>query len=310
MNRSLHSPIEELMIRKLGKICERFSTARHKDKILMKLLKEALIPEVHVLLRQNGMGFPPFDPFKISCIKDAQIRVIYLPKEEIGADGSIETCENGFIIKIDKNLRDRSNQVYRLRTTMAHELMHTFFYDVLKPIPNKIGFRHPQKEEFWMEEELCGYLTREFLVPIFSLNELILKKADLLFPSIPNIEFLKSIFVISSDVIAYRMIKDVSLWNAIFIKFVRGGQIYKAKTRLKYKSNKIFDVLRLPDYVPLKTSDIWLNKLSNLCMSASRDKEVKDTVNFKGVQLTMESKIETKNPVSIITIISEAKNGN
>lgn len=310
MNTDLHTPIEELMRKNLGKMYEKFAYVRGRDRILMKLLKDVLTREVHTLLKQNEMTVPPFDPFKISRIGSAQIKVKFLPKEEIGAEGSIGTCEDGFIIKIDKSLLDKSSRTYRLRTTMSHELMHTFFYDVTKPTPIKIGHRSPQRKEFMMEEELCYYLTREFLVPTFSINDLIAKKSHLLSPTIKNIDFLKSIFVVSSNIIAYRMIKDLSHWNAIFIKFTHNGEIYKSVTQLKNRSNKHFNKLRIPPYVPFNSSDNWLNTLSNDCMSASQSKGVKSIVNFEGTSLEIESKVETINPVSIMTIVSEISDEN
>jgi len=305
VNRDLNTPIEELMIKKLGKMYEKFAYTRGRDKILMKLLKEILIGEVNKLLKQNGMIDPPFDPFKISCIGSAQIKVKFLPKEEIGVEGSIETYENGFIIKIDKTLLDKSSRVVRLRTTMTHELMHTFFYDTTKTTPSKIGQRSPQRKEFMMEEELCYYLTREFLVPTLSINSLLAKKSHLLLPSIENVGFLKKIFVVSSDIIAYRMIKDLSFWDAIFIKFTNNGEIYKTITQLKNKTNKHFNKLRIPPYVPFSSSNNWLNTLSNNCMNALRLKKVKGMVNFEGMSLPIESKVDSVNPLSIITIVSD-----
>jgi len=261
MNLSSDSPLKELMMRKLGEDYERNLFSVGKNKILMKLLKKALIADVRSLLSEYNMNSPPFDPFKIKQIGNATVEIVYLPKNKIGADGSLEVGNKGFIIKLNQDLLNNKSKKYYLRTTMAHELMHTFFYNTNGPPFDLIGSRDFYSEELPMREELCNFLAREFLFPSFYANELKENRSKLLLPSIENIEFLKKEFILSSDVIAFRMIKDFSFWDAAFAKYVQYGKKYKSSTIVKNKLNNFYNKIKSPKFLSSNKQNVLKNNL-------------------------------------------------
>lgn len=301
------SPIEELMARKLGTTYEKFRFARDGTKILLKKLKEVLRADVEAMLKQNDQSSPPFDPFKIQKIGNAKINVMYTSRAEIGAEGSLEVSGEDFLIKIDKTLAEEPRSRFRLRSTMAHELMHIFFYETKTLPPAKRGYVVRSRRHYLMEEELCYFLAREFLLPTFSVLELMAKKKSLQTPSLGNVEFLKSTFVVSSDILAYRMISDLSLWDAIFAKFMQTGQMYRSKTKLKNQSNPTYKKIRIPKYVPSDSSATWPSLLSNHIANAAKLGRLEEIVRLDGHLLAIESMVETQNPVCIITIAYEVE---
>lgn len=293
-------PIEALMRRKLGETYQRFASSRTRYRILMGKLKEVLGKEVDMLMQQNNMFFPPFDPFQISLIGKAKIKVDYLPRTEIGLESSIVPCKLGFLIRIDSELRKSRK---RLRSTMAHELMHTFFYDIDKLPPTRLGCDSSSMEILRMEEELCDFLKRELLIPTFSIRDALLKDPTLEKPSIDRIEYLESLYDISSDIVAYRLIKDLKIWDCIFIKFEQQGSVYRSKTKLKGRLNPIYKYIKIPEYVPLDLSDSWSKILSNLVYRTNFVGSLKENLNFKNKELRLESKVETKKPLTIVVLV-------
>jgi len=291
------------MERKLGTTYKKFASVRDGHKILLRKLKETLRDEVGNMLKQNDMLFPPFDPFKVSKIGNAEIEMVYADRAEIGSDGSIETCDNGFLVKIDKTLAERPSGKYRLRSTMAHELMHTFFYDVSRFPPIKMGYRVQSRKQLMMEEELCYYLAREFLIPSFFIFDLLKKEKSLHAPTVANMKYLQSTFVVSSDIIAYRIISDLSMWNAMFIKFVQTGSVFKSKTKLKNKSNRLFKKIKIPALVPLKSSISWVKLLSDHILRTANVGRLEEIISLDKQLVALESLVETRNPLSIISVI-------
>jgi len=290
------SPIEELMIRRLGKTCK-LGVSRCIDRRLFKRLKKDLTMEVNDLLIRQGLTYPPFDPFRIQKIGNAKIEVIYVSRAEIGADGCLEACDDGFLVKIDKALVR-----VRQRSTMAHELAHTFFYDVMRMPPTKMAGRAKSRKHFMMEEELCFCLAREFLIPKFSILDLLSKRKSLRSPSVTNVEFLKSTYVASSDIVAYRMVSDLHLWNCVFVKSLKDGAVFKFKTRLKNKGSRFYRKIKIPPYIPFGSSKMWHRFLQHILktVASGRFEEILD---LKGENLVLESSVESRNPISVMTLI-------
>lgn len=191
------------------------------------------------LQNRNMMTGPPFDPFKIREVDHARIEFEYVPRHDIGTDGSLEPTTRGFLIKIAQSLADKGKRKYRLRSTATHELMHTFFYDTTTLPPSKLGQGDASRKHFLIEEELCHYLARAFLMPSFSVLELKSKDKSLGFPSIKSINRLKSIFEVSSEIVAYRMIIDLRIWDSIFMKLVQEGAFFRLRTRSEEQGESI-----------------------------------------------------------------------
>jgi len=302
---NLLSPIEALISVKLGSEYAGPSSITDRSSVLRRL-KHVMIAEIDTLRKQNKLFQPPFDPLKVQKVGKAVIEIEYAPRSDVGGDGSLKPVDKGFLIKIDETLFHRKTPQYRLRSTVAHELMHALFYDTSRIPPRKLGLAIRSRKHFFMEEELCYYLAREFLVPNSLIHELMNKDASLQSPSLRNIDFLKSTYFVSSDIIAYKMIADLLLWNAIFIKFVKENSFYRSRTKLKNKKNPLYRKIKIPYYIPQNdTSEEWLRLLSEHVSNAARNGEFLELISILSHRLALESKIETKNPLSVITIVYE-----
>jgi len=298
------TPIEKLLAYRLGKKYTQCRSIPDRNKVLMGELKEILYAEIETLLRLNGMINPPFDPFKIKEIGRVPVRVEYA--EDVGSHGAIEVAENAFVVKLSKDLLRSGSKLivpYRLRSTMAHELMHTFFYDTSQNPPRKLGSGLPSRRNLMMQEELCYFLARNLLMPTFSIKDQFTKRNSLKFPSIDNINYLKSRFVASSDLIAYRLITDLNMWRAIFIKFVKEGNAYRSITMLKSKANKFYSSLKIPRSVPSSSQGEWEKILSEHVLKTAEKRKHKEIAVINGQRIVLESALDSRNPMSIMTLV-------
>lgn len=301
-------PIQELMVSRLGDICEKYRNTDNRDKILISKLKNVLSGEIETLLRLNGLTTPPFDPFRISMVGKVPVRVEFI--DGVGSHGTFEVSGDEFVIRIDKSLlhgRDGIRTDYRLRSTMAHELMHTFFYDTSETPPKKMGHDSPSRRNLLMQEELCYFLARQLLMPNFSIKAQIISRNYLKSPSIKNVRFLKAIYVVSSDLLAYRLIKDLGIWNAIFMKFVKDNGGYRSITKLKASLNKSYDFLKIPQTIPSRFSNEWYDLLSDHVLRTVEKKRIKEKVLVRNQRMVLDSGLDSKDPNSVITLVHSAE---
>lgn len=291
------TPIEALMAAKLGEDYEGFSSVRNRNTILMSKLRNRMTSEVVELVRGYGAHSPPFDPFSITQIGKARVKVLFTARSEIGADGSIEVSNEGFAIRIDRRLLNKTS---RLRSTMAHELMHTVFYDTQQIPPIKIGLREPPRKDYLMEEELCYYLARQLLMPDFSLIELMNKENRLRTASLTNLRILKKTYGVSSDLVAFRLISDLALWDSMYVKSVKKNSLFKTSV-MKSKKNSLYCRIQTPKEIP-SSRNPWAESFSRHIDDVTRTRHFEEIINLKGKRIALESEIEAEVPLSIVTL--------
>jgi Zn-dependent peptidase ImmA (M78 family) len=300
-------PIDSLLSLKLGRLVEKYRNVPQGDRVLVGKLKKLMSKEVEALLRLNGLVNPPIDPFKIHEIEKVPIIIEF--EQGIGSNGTIEVVNGKFVIKLESSLlktKDETVHGYRLRSTAAHELMHTFFYDTSVIPPRKLGSGSPTRRKLLMQEELCFYLARQFLMPTFSIRKQLIISRQLKNPSIRNTKFLKSKYDVSSEIVAYRLIKDLRLWNAIFLKFAIEDGSYKAVMRLKAE-NKYYDKLRTPQIIPTSAPSDWEKALLESLRVMQTKANHKEVIEVLGKKTILDIAYDSKNPVSIIVVAYETE---
>jgi IrrE N-terminal-like domain len=113
---------------------------------------------------------------------------------DLGCDGVIEplgkTFPDGFRIRLRKGMPDA-----RVRFTLAHEVCHTFFYEL---VPEIKFFPHGRDST---EERLCNLGAAAFLVPTSSLK----RDARSLPPCLESLDLLSSKYGVSLPTMALRL---------------------------------------------------------------------------------------------------------
>jgi len=117
------------------------------------------------------------------------------------SDGYIEPIGSSFNEGFRMVLKKGSTQV-RTRFTIAHELCHTFFYEIVPEL--KFGSVEVDPEE----ERLCNLGAAELLIPTKSLKA----QAKLVEISLNSLEKLAAMYTVSTEAMLLRL-RSLKLWD-------------------------------------------------------------------------------------------------
>lgn len=193
--------------------------------------KEYLLAQPSTLLIKSGQVKPPFDPRKALPPSVKRVDVAKLSR-----DGMLVPVEGGFIIKLNSQ-----RPLVRQRFACAHEIGHTFFYDLSGPRP----WRPSQSvSSYWAEEDLCYQFAEEMLMPSLQIKRV----AGGLSPAMDNFLQVRDTFGVSNEALC-RKIARLNLWRCIFVILSSDAKTsaLKRKTVRKhdYYENFSFDWDRL-----------------------------------------------------------------
>ncbi len=136
-------------------------------------------------------------------------------------EGVLSPVEGGFKIFIQNNFTDKPGANRRQRFTIAHELAHTFYYDLNGEVPKR-SKGSPKGQKL---ERLCHIGASQILVPEILLRHEVEKNGEV--ESAESVLDLASIFDVSPEVMIRRLhglngiIRDN--FAAILVETVNGG---------------------------------------------------------------------------------------
>lgn len=164
--------------------------------------KEFLLQQAAKLLSESGQGKPPFDPKKAipSSVKRVEIT-------RLSRDGMLIPVKGGFILKLNSQ-----RPLVRQNFACAHEIGHTFFYDLSGPRPWR---PYESMASYWAEEDLCYQFAEEMLMPSSEITRI----GGKIPPSLASFQRLLTTFQVSVEALA-RRIRRLSLWQCILIVMV------------------------------------------------------------------------------------------
>ena len=158
---------------------------------------------------------PPINPEILA----KERKVIKIEKLDMETDGMLIPCKGGFIMKINNGL-----PLVRQRFACAHEIGHTYFFDLEKDPPVKPYTR--SKTRYWIEEGICYEIGRRILLPDFLIKKWIENSKP---PYIDEFTDMMNVFIVSGELLAHR-IQDFNSWDTLFIFFqVHGKDAYLYK---------------------------------------------------------------------------------
>jgi hypothetical protein len=178
-------------------------------------IKNRLFAYIWRLMKETDGQYPPFikDPYSSNFIKARKIIDIQYAENSV-LDGRLIPIVGGFEMIL---YNSASLHEYRTRSTLAHELGHTFLYDLSKNIPEP--YFEPSKTINWEIEGFVYEIARSILMPAELLRKYATNK-----PSVKRFIWLQKKFRVSSNFLARRLIKDLILWNS-FIFFASYDKI-------------------------------------------------------------------------------------
>ncbi|MBI1805633.1 MAG: ImmA/IrrE family metallo-endopeptidase [Ignavibacteria bacterium] len=158
------------------------------------------------LQRQQWNG-PPFQPENLfKCRRILEKSEKALPSSHLGI---LIPVRGGFLMKIRAEVPK-----LRKRFTIAHEVGHTFFYDIDQEIPTRKFVR----SRYWVEEDFANFVAGAILLPEASLREVIQERR--LDPSLEALARLSKVYMASADVICHRLVRELRLWDCLIFKSV------------------------------------------------------------------------------------------
>src|SRR3989338_347069 len=162
-------------------------------------------------LIETKQTVPPFSVLKFLPYRKTNLK----HDKNLTVDGKIEVKGEVFIITL--NVKKLSTD-FDYNFLLAHELAHTFFYDISKSIPANLTILPPGSGYL---EYVCNKIARFLLMPSGVIQEELKK-----LPQITDDSFTLSIindlvnkFQVSHVNLLARIIGDETLWNCLFLRF-------------------------------------------------------------------------------------------
>jgi len=145
----------ESLIRRQVNTLARFSTPEEES---WRKLKDLIICITDCIRIVTGQMKPPI-------VLDGAKKLRHIKKEIYftsikGPDALLSPTDNGFILRLQKD-----QHVFRHRFSVAHEIGHTFFYDIYKNPPVRL-ISTTSSSRLWNKEEgICSAFAGELLLP-------------------------------------------------------------------------------------------------------------------------------------------------
>ena len=192
---------------------------------LVRLLKEDLERTLLVEFSELNVDKPPVHIERVDTVGKIPV-MINLKDECMPFQATTQVTEDGiFSISVSSVECTRGRKVNigrnRIRSSVAHELMHTFFYDKSKKVPRRLG-EHPRDPIFYKaEEDICRHLARVALLPKYLVDKEIsnvLIKQGKFCANMENLLWLENKFEVAPDLITWRLFRDLGIWKGVFFR--------------------------------------------------------------------------------------------
>lgn len=170
---------------------------------------------VNQLLDVSEQNKPPLKIDDARIFKERRIKKPISYKVNLYEKGRLVVTPDGFILEINP-FKKASEQWYKVN--LAHEIAHTFFYNInVKPPQKLISFKVGDQEIEW----LCFQIAKSLLVPrswlLNEINKMPLPGSERF--SLLFLDKLAKSFAVPWQIIAQRLIEDLGLWNCIILLF-------------------------------------------------------------------------------------------
>jgi len=223
-----------------------------KKAIAGRLPKDWAQHQANSLLNSAGQDTPEVDLSPI--LKRRRVYKTVPEDERLNSEARLIPDEKGFVIR---NKRNRHQGNRRARFSTAHELGHTFFYDLDRDPPRRLsGLPYPDEQEEW----ICNLFATHLLMPADMVRHAYnnIKSSNSESDNIPILQLvcrLSNIFCVSIDAICIRIINELKLWEGVIVKC---RWLPKTKNNHDYKwriSNAFYDKDSYPNlFIPYKNS--------------------------------------------------------
>jgi Zn-dependent peptidase ImmA (M78 family) len=254
--------------------------------LALREVRNAILLIVSDLIKHTNQEIPvdlkPIAPLR---------KIRNIMETEISVDGILIPENGGFTIKVRENIHP-----FKKRFAIAHEMGHTFFFNIeVDPPRREFAF---QDSNYWVQEEFACRIAREILVPSFSVCSLI--ASEKLLPSISGLRYLSALYQVSYDVLRFRLVNDLPLWDCVIFEsaFSEGRFLTKGCNISKGKSHKEFIMPKI-----ISRDDVF-QELYCILLASLKQNKINDTVQIQNRKYHVETLLLDRTRQSVLTILS------
>lgn len=210
------------------------SRSRRPDTKSWQAVKQAVLKATSYLREETGQTSAPIALKEIEKLRYIRENVVY---DSGSASGAIlEPVSGGFILKLGKH-----QTTVRRRFGIAHEIGHTFFYNLehdppTKVLPRELSRLLGEKKE----EDICNAFARELLMPKELVQRDIANSKD---RNLQMIIDLAAKYVVSPEVAARRLLLDLSEFQTSVVLF-KEPSVKRGKTTWWFYGSRLRRYLR------------------------------------------------------------------
>lgn len=170
--------------------------------VIRTKIKESIFEDVRRLLTL-ARSKPPLDPREIA--RFWKVLSVVEDPSLVSGEACLNPIDGGFIIRLNPRIPR-----LKRRFNCAHEIAHTYFYNVSVNPPERF---YP-RARYWVEEGYACEIAREILIPEPYLSDFAIRNCS--YPSLRTLLELRTYFDVSYDALALRLLHDAHLWNKRF----------------------------------------------------------------------------------------------
>lgn len=179
-------------------------------------------------MKNNGEISPPFLRDLRSSDFVRSRKIVKISESELAHNGLLTPTQNGFIIHLRSNLERKKK-----RTVVAHELGHTFFYNMsLEPPVQFISDQHSVLDN-WAVEGAAFEIGRQILIPSDWLDSVKRRESlEIFFSLIEK-------FDVTRDILARRLFHYLEIFGkeCYFFHPFRAAKFYRQKNSCSKATN-------------------------------------------------------------------------
>jgi hypothetical protein len=189
-------------------------------------VKTAFFSEIERAVLSTGQRRPPIDPTPICRLR----KIRDIRRSDVRQHGTLVPTTDGFVLTIGGETSGTHE-----RFVLAHEVGHTFFYDMSRSPPEPGYGRRP--EDHWVEEGLCSEGARRLLMPERQLTDWI---SGVTSPDAQAVYGGTRLFDVSSELLIRRL-QETSRWKwgvaFVFIDVTTSGENDSFRLGQVFKTN-------------------------------------------------------------------------
>lgn len=201
-------------------------------------VKQAILEAATNLRLEANQSSPPVELDRIKEIRHIYEETTF--NTPVSLDAVLAPTSKGFVLRLPKGQHE-----VRRRFSIAHEIGHTFFYDINKNPPVRLISQASSSMLLHKEENICSAFARELLIPREFINNELFKFSDN--NKLKVVLNLASRYKVSAEVMMRRLLTDLSHLEttmAIF-KGTSNFELQGAKAYIRwYKGKSIRQYLR------------------------------------------------------------------